>query len=213
VTKIPRQQVLLTFALPCLLLAAIALFWLATGKDIARFFRDPLATAGLHPLIGFISNLGVLLWATSAAVSAFGALIVRRSNPGEAASFLIFSACLSMWLCFDDLFQIHESLLPTYLGVKEAYTYVVLAIATLIYFVRYSRLILGTMYPMLMIALAFLGTSVAIDDFFEPLLRALGQGRIFLEDGAKWLGIAAWCSYQVGTAFRLVVAGTHPAEN
>jgi hypothetical protein len=82
----------------------------------------------------------------------------------------------------------------------------------LTYVVRYWRMILSTNYLMLVIAVAFLGTSVAIDDIFEPYMHAFGQGRIFLEDGAKWLGIAAWCSYHVSTAFELVT-GTLPVPD
>jgi hypothetical protein len=206
------RQLLVTFVPPSIVLAGVAIVGFALGKDIGRFLRDPMATAGLHPLTGFVSNLGVLLWAASGAVCLFAGMVVRRTNSGDAAGFLISAASLSLYLCLDDLFLVHESLVPTYLGISETYFYVALAIATLTYLVRYWRMILSTNYLILLVALAFLGASAAIDEIFEPYMRAIGQGRIFLEDGSKWLGIAAWCSYHVGTSFELVTGTNRVAD-
>jgi disulfide bond formation protein DsbB len=103
-------------------------------------------------------------------------------------------------------------LIPGYLGVKERYVYAALAIAILTYLVRYRRLILSTAYSILIIAIALLGTSVAIDHVFEPWMRGLGQGRIFIEDGTKWLGIAAWCSYYVRTSYGLTMGALRLAD-
>jgi hypothetical protein len=202
-SQVSRRQWLVTFLPAVLLLIALAVFGLGMGKDIGRFLREPTTTAGLHPLIGFVSNLGVLLWAAAASVSFFAASIVRHGNSGDsgdAAGFLVSSGSLSMYLCLDDLFQIHEDLASRYFGIPERYVYVALALAVLIYLVRYRQLLLKSGYPMLVAAFVFLGTSVVIDDVLEPFMHSLGQGRILIEDGAKWLGVAAWCGYHVCTA-------------
>jgi hypothetical protein len=205
-----RRQLLTTFVPAGLLLAGLAVLGLGYGKDIGQLMREPTATAGLHPLTGLVSNLGVLLWAAAAAISFFSGSIVRGADRDSAAGFMFSSGCLSAYLCLDDFFQIHEDLVGRYFGIRERYVYVVLAIAVLAYLLRYRRLILRTNYSVLMISFMFLGASVVIDDFFEPWMQGLGQGRILIEDGAKWLGIAAWCSYHVRTACGLVADGVLP---
>lgn len=199
-----RGQLLIAFLPAGLLLAILGIAAFGYGKDIGQFLREPQATAGIHPLAGFVSNLGVLLWAASASVSLFAGTIVRRTGRGEAAGFLISSGCLSAYLCGDEFFQIHEDLAKRYLGVEEAYVYAAIVIAVLTYLVRYRHQILGTSYFMLILGIAFLGASLIVDAVFEPFMQGLGQGRILIEDGAKLLGIAAWCSYTLRTSYRSI---------
>ncbi|WP_351077831.1 hypothetical protein, partial [Shewanella sp. CAL98-MNA-CIBAN-0140] len=53
--------------------------------------------------------------------------------------------------------------------------------------------------------LVFLGFSVVIDAILPPeLWRLLGHWEYFIEDGAKWLGIVAWCSYFVNTSHQFL---------
>ncbi len=199
-----RRQLLATFVPAGLLLFGLAILSLGYGKDIGLLLREPSATAGLHPLTGLVSNLGVLLWAASASVCFFAGSLVRRADQATAAGFMFFSGCLSAYLCLDDFFQIHEDLANRYFGIRERYVYLVLGMAVFVYLFRYRHLILRTHYSVLIISFMCLGASVVIDDIFEPFMQGLGQGRILIEDGTKWLGIAAWCSYQVRTAYGLV---------
>jgi hypothetical protein len=110
------------------------------------------------------------------------------------------------YLCGDDFFQIHEDLAMRYLGLAEAYVYAAIIFAVSMYLIRYWRLILRTSYFMFLLGIAFLGASLAVDAIFEPFMEGLGQGRILIEDGAKLLGVAAWCSYFVRTSYELVTA-------
>jgi hypothetical protein len=201
---VSTRQLLMTFVPAGLLLAVVGILGFGYGQDIGQLMREPTATAQLHPLTGAVSNLGILLWAASASIALFAGWVLRGTDRGDAPGFLISSACLSAYLCLDDFFQIHEDLIGRYVGIRERYVYVALAVAVLVYLVRYRRVIMATHYPMLIIAIGFLGASVAIDEVLEPWLERLGQGRIFIEDGSKWLGIAAWCSYYARTSFGLL---------
>jgi hypothetical protein len=204
-SRISSRQLFVTFVPACLLLIALGVLGLGMGKNIGQFLREPMATAGLHPLAGVFSNLGVLMWAASASICLFAGFTIRDSGQGEIAGFLRSSGYLSAYLCCDDFFQVHEALIPTYLGIDEMYVYAAIATLVSMYLVFFGRLILSTSYLILIIAIAFLSTSVAIDAVFEPMLHGLGQGRIYIEDGTKFLGITAWCSYYVGTAHEFLI--------
>ena len=71
-----------------------------------------------------------------------------------------------------------------------------------------------------MLAFVLLSSSVAVDvispmldsDQLKPMVvdsigskPNLGGLQLFLEDGAKWLGIATWCSYFAHTSYQIVV--------
>ena len=81
--------------------------------------RDVTAIANIHPLSGVLSNLGVLLWCTAAAVCGFASFFLRHAQPRSPSRFLLSSSLLSVYLMLDDLFQLHENLLPRYLGLSE----------------------------------------------------------------------------------------------
>jgi hypothetical protein len=88
--------------------------------------------------------------------------------------------------------------------VDEKLVYAALGIAVSAYLIAFWRVILQTHFAVLLLALGFLGSAVVMDALLEPWLRRLGHWEYFVEDGAKWLGIAAWCSYYVRTSYQLV---------
>lgn len=155
--------------------------------------QDVTALAGVHPLTGFLSSLGVLLWCVAASICFFAAWTLRNSKPGDIFWFLLFSALLSAYFLFDDLFQFHEELAYRYLGLKEKTVTAALLIAVFAYLIFFRRIILRTNFSILLSALGFFTTSVVIDQWLSH--------KYFFEDGAKWLGIASWCSYFTHTSY------------
>jgi hypothetical protein len=159
-------------------------------------------------VVGILSNLGVLLWCASAAICLFAALALR--DPGStAARFLLCSAALSAYLLIDDFFMVHEELAPRYLGLHEKAVMAALGAATCAYLLAFWRLIAQTQFLVLALAVGLLGASAAIDTLRDTLpwrWATIGGWEYFFEDGAKWLGIALWCSYHVRTAHQ-VMAG------
>lgn len=83
-----------------------------------------------------------------------------------------------------------------------------MAVAVSAYLIAFRRIMLRTHFGMFLLALGFLATSVVIDALLEPWLSRLGHWEYLIEDGAKWLGIACWCSYYVRTSHQLL-AGAH----
>lgn len=160
--------------------------------------QDATAIAGIHPLSGFLSSLGVLLWCVAASICFFAAWTLRNSKPRDMPWFLLFSALLSAYLLFDDLFQFHEDLASRYLGLNEKVAVAALLIAISAYLIAFRRIILRTNFTVLLLALGFFATSVVID--------TLLCSEYFFEDGAKWLGIASWCSYFAQTSHQFLVS-------
>ena len=175
--------------------------------NFSAFTRDTASIAGIHPLAGFLSNLGILLWSASFFISLFTAITLRNSLTKKDFQFLITSALISGYLLFDDLFMFHEFLATEYLGVNENIVLFILVLAVVAYLFVYRREILKTDLRMLILAMALLGFSVFIDAAPSRLPNVqLGQWEYILEDGSKWLGIACWCSYHVRTAYEYIEA-------
>ena len=100
---------------------------------VSVLLRDPNATAydAQNQVMfyrGTISNLGILLWWAAASVYAFAAYLYRsrfgRATSSLTHAFLVYMAALTGLLALDDLFMIHEELLPVRLGVPEVSMYV-----------------------------------------------------------------------------------------
>lgn len=120
------------------------------------------------------------------------------------AKFLYWSALLTLYLLLDDLFQIHEALASQYLSLNENIIYAILAVTLCTYLITFKQLILTTHVFLLVLAFGLLGLSVVIDSIPQQWLQVLGHWKYFFEDGLKWLGIVAWCSYYFNTSYQFL---------
>jgi hypothetical protein len=184
--------------LPALLvLALIGTVSLTRGVPVSMMTRDIAALGHLHPLAGVLSNLGILLWAATAAICLFVAMTERGRLSAPVVRCLLFAGLLSAWLTLDDCFQIHEDLSPNYLGVSERYVYLSLALAMVIHLWTSRAVILRSRWSLLALAFAFLGASAMLDTLLLRWVQRLGEWEFFFEDGSKWLGIVCWNAYHV----------------
>lgn len=174
-------------AVPLLLLLAGML----QSSLIPRLTRDPAATGHLHPLIGMVSHLGVLLWCAATVVCLFAA---TRADTRAPRGFFGSSAALTGYMMVDDLFMLHEVLLPS-IQVPERVVLVALMVATALW-AWHFRAWLTSHRDRMHLAVAFvaLGLSVGVDDVATAVHR-LDAWEYFLEDGLKWVGICAWASF------------------
>ena len=175
---------------------SIKIFW---GVPFNQLTRDPISLAGLNPLFGIVSNVGVLLWCVATTASFFAAALLSKGNAAQGAKFLFVSGVLSFFLMVDDFFVIHESL-RDYFGIPEEAVYVFYLIYLIFYFIAFRKLILNKNAALLVLALGFLGASATID-IFQKLIRYEIPGYFFVEDGLKLIGIASWAGYFVATAY------------
>lgn len=186
---------------PATLLVLIALVSLQTGIHVSYFTRDPTAILQASPFVGVLSNIGVLLWCAAAAICFFCAALLRC--PGvrqEVPVFFLASGLLTLLLLVDDLFRLHDFILPTYGHIGQEAFYAGYSVLAGLYLVRFRDLLLKTKCLILATALGALGLSVMVDVLPETLL----PWHFLVEDGLKLLGIVGWAGYWVGTGFQAV---------
>ena len=196
------------FLLPVLFILGVMATSLGTVIPIETFTRDPTTVAGIHPLTGLLSNIGVITWCATATICFFSSAVLRlRRQSGEYVSFLAGSGLLTALLLFDDFFLLHDYILPIHFGVSEKAFLLVYAVLMIVGLVRFREAILKTEYVVLLIGLGFLGASLIIDALQSNIGSLIGSGRILLEDGFKLLGITGWFGYFLHSCLRLLSGG------
>jgi hypothetical protein len=189
-----RKGLLLLYApiLALLFMATIAAyFW---HIPLSRLTRDTASIAGVHPLTGVVSNVGILLWCATAVICLFSRSLLRQQGLHAEARFLLWGGLMTLVLLVDDFFMIHEYIAPVHFHVNETLVLASYACGAGAYLLKFRRLILAANYQLLAAAMVLFTASMAVD-------IADGQGWWRLgEDGCKILGIASWLGYHAGMA-------------
>lgn len=203
-----RLFYLLTLAPPAAIAAAVAL---QPWADPRWAFMDPVTAADIsgevHLYYGFVSNLGVLYMAVSAAVALFaGACLLALRAPAGPVGFLLVGGFVSGWIALDDLFLVHEALLPK-AGLRQELAVGLTGLFILAHVAAGRRRILAHEWPLMAAALCGFALSVGID-----LLAHSVQGpAVVLEDAAKFVGMAAWTGFHAHAALLEVLHAGRPA--
>lgn len=181
-------------------LAVIAWVHHLLGVETGNITRDVAVLADIHPLTGALSSMGILMWWAAAAIWFFSSAIHHKLRSHEEFLFTLSFGLLSSYLALDDLFQIHEYLAPTYLGIREGAVYVALVLALISIIVRFRQRMMCADTIFLVLSLGLLACSMLIDiaaesDSFHWSMS--GDYTYLLEDGAKWLGIVCWCGFSI----------------
>lgn len=187
---------------PAMLMIVVALQpWIDPGM----LLRDPLAVAEMSPncckvYYGAVSNLGVLVWMSAAAICLFAALtLLMLKKPTGDVLFFLAAGLFTAFLTIDDLFLVHENVLPAF-GVPQPVTYAAYGLIGLAYLWLSRWQILENRYLLLVTALILLSVSVTVDWFFH----SDHTWRILIEDGAKITGIFAWTMFHATAALNAI---------
>lgn len=178
-------------------LLGVAAARLLLGIDIPIMTKDVAAVAGIHPLSGFLSFLGILLWWTTATIWFFSTFVGRDRGDTSTFGFMVSSGVLSTYLAFNDLFQFHDYLVSRELNLSEQIVLCGLGFAVAVYLWRYRSVILKPNGLLLLFALGFLSFSVLVDTLLKPWLWRLKDWADLAEEGPKWLGISFWTAFCV----------------
>lgn len=163
-------------------------------------FLDTLTAAELsgdccHVYYGFVSNLGILLWCGTAAVCFTAAAVFFAAGSSfKMARFAISASFLTGWLALDDMFLLHELVLPS-LGVPQTVVIAIYGVLTLAYLSANWRFLIKQEWWILALGGIALAVSVFVDTAFHSLVPAL----VYLEDSAKFFGIVCWASFHLVT--------------
>lgn len=200
-TLLQLRDSLLLLKLPYIIVfIALAVVWVISMRYnilIDNFFREPAAILGFNPFLGVMSNLGVLLWAFSSAISLFAAVILLKKGEKKTGGFLLYAAVLTFVLLADDFCLLHERIFPRYLHIPEMAVYLAYVIAMLFLFIFFAKVIFQTDFGILLISCGFLALSIGSD----LVLPQTGIA-VLIEDGFKLLGIVAWLYYFVRTSYQ-----------
>jgi hypothetical protein len=186
---------LLLASLPALLFFSLSLYiMLAQGFEVMEVLRDPAQQSGASSFLGFLSNIGIWMWVSAAAICFFTVLTRSGYRFRRHRELMILLGVFSVVLAVDDFFMLHDRYINQWLCYAA---YVVVAVAL---FLRHSEVIVQIDGFAFLLALALLGASITTDTFqsFLPLEYATTQ---IFEEGFKFTGAVTWL-YFSGQAAR-----------
>ena len=183
-----RATVLRTL-LPAVVLYAVALIWSDAEGISAKFVLRDLAQSCDAPLgKGFLSSVGYLLWMAAAAIALFAASTPQIQGSVVNRQFAFCGGGFSLWLCLDDMFLVHDR----YLG--EAFLDVTYAVFTGLLLFRFRGSLRRFGGDSFLLAVVLLSASV-LTDALQGLWPDSYETVQIVEEGFKFLGIAAWLSF------------------
>lgn len=187
----------------------VALFLLARIGHIpfAQVTRDPATAFHGSFLTGYLSYMGACLWCAAASVALFAGFLSRRSSNSATSNrqtqFFLATGFLSAILLVDDLFMMHDGLIPYLAGWRNVEPIILgmYAIAGLVWLIRFRAIILKTAWILLVISGSFFAVMVAVD---QGILKVDESRRHLFEDGPKFMGIANWAVWVIGTCIAML---------
>lgn len=203
-----RGLLLVAYGLAVLGLVGLVVVNVIADVPLRLFFTDPVAEFSAPMYVGLISNLGIVLWASAASVCLLGAWLLRLDPARkEQTRFLAAAGLVSSVLLFDDLYLLHEEILPERLHIPQPIVLAAYVVLVAWFLFRFRSLIEGTDFVLLVLAGVFFAGSVLIDVIFPDGEFSIVDdlpGRDLVEDGPKLLGIVSWTIYMWRTATQLV---------
>lgn len=188
--------------IPAILVIAIIIpVNILTKIAVEKFTRDVAVILKIKPYIGMLSNIGMVLWSSAASICFFAFIYNKQKRNTKFQVFFLFSAILTTVLLLDDLFMLHEFVLPKYLFIPENLIIGVYGLSVLLYFILFRKIFSETYYLPLVLSLIFFALSIGFD--FYP--RVLPWHYLF-EDGLKFLGIVGWLAYFSKTSLDSIIS-------
>lgn len=193
-SKIGDQSVavlLLVYGAAIALLVAVVLAAHVLDREFGDFAHDPTTTLSGPAYIGFLSNVGAVLWSATLAACVISALVLPR--PARVP--FLWGGAITFVLLADDLFLLHEAYFP-HVGLSQARTSLLYGVSTLAFLVIYRRFVQEHGLILFPLALALFALSSGIDLSLEE------HAPFVIEDGAKFLGIVTWCLFFANASTR-----------
>tara|TARA_B100001250_G_C19767744_1_gene775586 strand:+ start:530 stop:1138 length:609 start_codon:yes stop_codon:yes gene_type:complete len=158
------------------------------GIESILVIRDLAQTCGYPIGVGLISNLGILMWSASASVALFTSLsgLIEKN---ENSNFLLLGGILSLILCLDDFFLLHDK----YIGPDFLYiTYSIIGIYMLI---KFRKIIINIEFSTFIISVCSLALSILFDTYIQGMFPGKYINVQLLEEGFKFIGIVCWMNF------------------
>lgn len=197
-SPVPWRGVIVAQALALAAVGVSAALAHVAGVPFSHVSRDPATALGGPFVTGYLSYLGACLWCVAATVAFFSALLARGGAGGDGgrdgagAVFFVATGLLSGLMLADDLFMVHDGLVPHLLGDVERWNLALYALLAGAYLVAFAPLIRRTCLPLLAAAGCAFAGSVLLDAQLIPLAESR---RHLAEDGFKFVGIVNWAAW------------------
>lgn len=165
-----------------------------TGEDLLVFVRDWSAISNLPNYYSGLEVAGYLVLACAASISVFCGFVSK--SPWK--SFLLMSGILSLALCIDDAYVLHEHAWVVKLTEKKVFFgYFLWILMTLI---LSWKLLPKTPIGVLLVSLLLLMFSATIDSFEIPE-RFLSLVPSASEDLLEFFAFSLWSVYWINTSW------------
>ncbi len=184
--------------LPFILMFVV--FWVGKsfGVEVSNLTRDTAAVLHGHPYDGMISMLGLFLWSASAAICFLAFAVIRKAD-SEFKNILLFGGMLSLFLGFDDTFQLHEEVFIHAFPFAEKLFYLVYIGSIAGYFLLQWRNLFETKVLFWVVAMCLFLVSMILDNV-DPFI----SHQVYYEDCCKFAGIFLWFMYYANTAYSVL---------
>ena len=193
-------------ALPALLVYCISLVGLnLSGLSVKQILRDPAQQSGASSFVGFLSNLGVWLWVSAAAVGFFSAFVLIVDDKKPLRELTILLAVFSLTLAVDDFFLIHDRYIP------QKYCYLFYGTYALTLLCRHYKTILKIDVSEFLMAGSFLALSILVDLVQKYSPWGYWTAQVF-EEGFKFTGAAIWLYFCSSTAYMALTLQIESSE-
>ena len=193
-TKKNISRSLLFAIIPALLFYSISLLVLtSSGFEIMEVIRDTAQQTEASSFLGFLSNIGIWFWVSSAAICFFTIATRGSALKKNHKQLILLTGILSILLAIDDFFLIHDRYINQYI------CYFVYALLAGVILIRHHKLILEIEGFAFLLAGALLALSICTDvvQFHLPLEYSYTQ---IIEEGFKFTGGATWLYFNARIA-------------
>ena len=178
-------------------------FWIgkSNGVEVSDLTRDTAAVLHGHPYDGMISMIGLFFWSASAAICFLTYSIVKLENAAIKGVFL-YGGALSLFLGFDDCFQLHEEVFIHAFPFAEKLFYLIYIGSIVGYFFRFKDQLFETKFLFWIGAMSLFLLSVLLD-VVDPFV----SHQVYYEDCFKFAGIFLWFMYYANSTYSVLTTG------
>lgn len=188
----------MVYAFTTAVLSIVILLGIEHNIELDHFTQDPASIMNTPFYLGFFSYIGILFWCGSAMICFFSnQLLAGKKNNDRVRSFMLYSGLISTLLMFDDLFLMHEVVLPEYFMLPRGIVYVIYVNIVILYFVFFRAELAQSEFIVLLMATALIAISQFVDELPMPIPEDS-----FLEDAVKLFGIVTWFTYYARYCFQ-----------
>lgn len=177
---------------------ALVFYWVSllvlqiSGFQIIEILRDPAQQSGQSSFSGFLSNVGVGLWLSSAAICFFSITVHKSGLYSKHRELLFFIGMFSLVLAIDDFFMIHDRY------VDQNICYFIYAIIAGTLLIGHFNRIMEIDGFVFFLAGLLLALSVLTDLLQDYLPLSYAHTQVF-EEGFKFMGAATWLYFSCRT--------------